>query len=107
MLTNSGTPASAAQGRHAAFSSSATFSNGTVGLGTAGDNSYLNSTGVVGLHFTLSRECGLDTQYFYSNYHFDQNILLPPGLVNARRQGVRIGFTWRTPVFGHQKGLSS
>ncbi len=96
-----------ALGRRTALSSSATFSTGTVGLTGAGSNGYSDATGAIGLHFTVSRACGLDTQYFYSSHQFDHDVLLAPGLVNGlRRQGLRVGFTWRAPLLGHGKGTT-
>jgi hypothetical protein len=106
MLTNNVTASfGGALGRRTALSSSATYSTGAVGLTNGGNNGYTDSTAAIGLHFTVSRECGLDTQYFYSSHKFGQDIQLAPGLANElQRQGVRVGFTWRAPLLGHLKG---
>ena len=94
-----------ALGRRARVSSSAGFTTGTVGLGSASGNTYSNWTGAAALHVTLTRRSALETQYFWYGHRFGPDVLLAPGLANGlSRNGLRVGITWRAPLLGHLRG---
>lgn len=88
--------------RRVSFSSSASLSTGTVGLNAGSGNGYLNWSTGAGLSVSIGRRGAFDAQYFFAGDRFDSGVALPPGLPNRqrRRQGIRVGFTWRAPLLG-------
>ncbi len=95
-----------ALGRHVNLSSTAAYTNGSVGLDRNTSSPYSNFMGGVGLSFALGRRASIEAQYFYAGYQYSGNLVLAPGLTTPeqRRQGVRLGFTWHGMLVGHLKG---
>lgn len=88
--------------RHISWSSSGSYSAGTVGLEQQVQNGYTNWTAASGLNVELGRHALFNVHYFIASDDFDQGVALPPGLVNQRlRQGVRAGITLRAPLMGY------
>ena len=88
--------------RRVALSSWASMSTGTVGLTAASDNGYENWSAGGGLSIMVGRRGTFDAQYFIAGDRFEDGVVLPPGLSNARRQrqGLRAGFSWRGMLVG-------
>jgi hypothetical protein len=86
--------------RRVSVASSIGMSSGTVGVvSAAAKNNYWNWTAGAGLRVTVTRRSALEAQYFYYGHRFDQDVRLAPGLANQqKRQGVRVGLTWQTPM---------
>jgi len=88
--------------RHLSWSSSGSYSTGSVGLEQQAQNGYTNWTAASGLNVELGRHALFNVHYFIASDDFDQGVALPPGLVNQRlRQGVRAGITLRAPLMGY------
>jgi opacity protein-like surface antigen len=101
VLANSlSTSIGGALNRRLSVASSIGMSSGTVGIVSAtAKNNYWNWTAGAGLRVTVTRRSALEAQYFYYGHRFDQDVRLAPGLANQqKRQGVRVGMTWQTPV---------
>ena len=85
--------------RRMAVSSSLAVSSDTVGVVSDTGSNYQNWTASAGWRLTLTRRAMVDVQYFYYGHHFDNDVVLAPGLFNQQtRQGLRVGMTWQMPV---------
>jgi hypothetical protein len=95
--------------RRVSFATSASLSTGEVGLAEAhrasGNGTASWNTGA-GLSISVGRRGAFDAQYFLAGDRFDGGVVVPPGVSNGKRQrqGVRVGFTWRPVLIGHQAG---
>jgi len=88
--------------RRVSLSSVTGFTTGTVGVGGDAGTKYETWNASVALQIAVSRRCALVTQYSTFSNRFGSSVLLPPGVTGTlRRQVLRIGLTWRTPMIGH------
>jgi opacity protein-like surface antigen len=83
--------------RRLRFSSSVSYSFGTVGVSS--ENSFDTLGASAGLDYALSRFLAVYARYIYYSYKFDDQVVLDPRFAQALdRQGVRIGLNASFPL---------